>query len=482
MKKIFTILGLLIAFTIHAQNWSPILTSQKMNYQHSDSAYITNTIWVDSVEIDNNDSLFYLNRIVKDVPDNPEIVLRNQAQFLSKTLIKQEGGVYLCTDPFDYLLLTKAGSGDTWNFTNSISAEVTNITQDDVFGIQDSVKTISLSDGNEIRLSKNFGIIKFPDFENGGYYELVGIQDTELGESVPGFWEIYDFEVGDVFQLNRQESSGMGSYNFTEKIRIDSKEVLSTGFDYYTYIIRSGEYYDPVSNEYYQLIYDYYSDFYFLDSTSIAEDSFNNELVKLADISETPDIFYSRTKFFLDSLGIPYRSIGNNTQNGSNPHNLYQEQSPENDTLLSNNIWIDEGLVYIEFQQNLGVVYYDYYADEASDDYHMEGYIINGDTIGIITPDSILLLVGIKDITINNNIFILYPNPCKNKVNFKTNAEEIAFPIKLELRNIHGLIVKETLISTKEGQVDISQISEGIYFYTIKSGNKIMQSGKLVVQ
>ena len=81
MKKTFTIFSLIITLALNAQNWSPILTGEKMNYKHSDSAYITNTIWVDSAQIVNSDSLFFLNRIVKDVPNNPDIVIRNQAQF-----------------------------------------------------------------------------------------------------------------------------------------------------------------------------------------------------------------------------------------------------------------------------------------------------------------------------------------------------------------------------------------------------------------
>ena len=87
MKKTFIFLSLIATIAIHGQDWSPILPVEKMNYKHSDSAYITNTIWVDSVQIVDNDSLFYLNKIVKDVPDNPEIVLRNQPQFLSTSII-----------------------------------------------------------------------------------------------------------------------------------------------------------------------------------------------------------------------------------------------------------------------------------------------------------------------------------------------------------------------------------------------------------
>ena len=200
MKKTFTILSLLIAFIIHAQNWSPILPGEKMNYQHSDSAIITNTIWVRLTQIVNEDTIFRFNKVVKDVPDDPDIILRNQYQFFSSYIKKLDIGHYQFASPLNYHLHTTNNIGYSWNFGNSLTAEITNIIEEVILSIQDSVKIISLSDGNEIRLSKSFGIIKFPDFENGGYFELVGIQNTEFGESVPDFWDIFDFEVGDIQQ------------------------------------------------------------------------------------------------------------------------------------------------------------------------------------------------------------------------------------------------------------------------------------------
>ena len=182
MKAIIFFLSIAFAGYISAQNWSPILVNEKMNYQHSDSSYISNTIWVDSVETAVDNMICHLNRIVKDVPDNPEIVLRHQPQFLLKQMEATGDGIYIFSYPGEFTIKTLANPGENWIFNpeNNITAEVSSISIEGVFGVQDSVKVISLSDGNEIRLSKSFGILKFPDFENNGYYELVGIQNTEL--------------------------------------------------------------------------------------------------------------------------------------------------------------------------------------------------------------------------------------------------------------------------------------------------------------
>jgi hypothetical protein len=202
MKKLFLSLFCIASILVFAQNWSPIQTNEKMNYQHSDSAYISHTIWVDNIDVTATDTTFFLNKVVKDHPTDIEKALRNQPQFLYNAMIKLENGIYHFTDPGYYILYSQAGLNDSWVFDldENLTAQVILLEQEEVFGILDSVKTISLSDGSEIKISKSFGILQFPDFENGGFYELVGIQDSEYGLSVPGFWDIYNFEVGDVFQ------------------------------------------------------------------------------------------------------------------------------------------------------------------------------------------------------------------------------------------------------------------------------------------
>ena len=99
MKNLYLILSITFPVFVLAQNWSPIRVNDTMNYQHSDSAYISHSIWVESATIAEDDSIFYLNRVVKDIPGNPEIALRNQPQFLSPSVTKQMDAIYVCPDP-----------------------------------------------------------------------------------------------------------------------------------------------------------------------------------------------------------------------------------------------------------------------------------------------------------------------------------------------------------------------------------------------
>ena len=484
MKQTFTILGLIIGLALNAQNWSPILTGEKMNYKHSDSAYITNTVWVDSAQIVDSDSLFFLNRIVKDVPNNQEIALRNQPQFLLKSIVKQAYGIYTCAGPYNYSILSLADLGQTWDFTDNINAEITSISEEDIFGQTDSVKTISLSDGNEIRLSKSFGIMKFPDFENGGYFELVGIQDTDYGESIPGFWDIYNFEVGDIFQ-QYQETGYIGDWwHITRKITITSKTVSDSSYSYTVDgIYYSFANYGPPES------YSYTDNLLFIDSVNHPANKFPGQIYQFPySAMANSDTIFSVTKVMLDSeTNLVHKHFGNQEENYIPfETNLYYEEDEGSDTLFrfeyASVIGDPCGLMGFGYGESIG----DLYRTEGCFEYwelkSLMGYIKDGDTVGTITPDSILLSVGIKDIVINNNTFNIYPNPCKNIVNFRTIGNPFAFPFKLELRNMQGLLVKEILISKKEGQVDVSELPQGVYFYTIKSEKEIIQSGKLVIQ
>ncbi|MCD4696168.1 MAG: hypothetical protein K8S16_07985, partial [Bacteroidales bacterium] len=453
MKNLTAFFFLLIANALFAQNWSPILVNQKMNYQHSDSSYISHTIWVDSAFYFGDDSIFYLNRVVKDVPDNPEIALRNQPQFLGEYLVKQEFGFYLIGDPFQYRLYAIADLGNSWMFAplGSISAEVTEIYTEDIFGITDSVKVISLTDGNELKLSKNFGLLKYPDFENGGYYELVGIQDTEYGESVPGFWEMFDFEVGDVFQYYYEAGgSGTGMMDlYTNKLIILSKTIDPDQIIYETEGIRSGYAYNVYNpGEYYYYSYLIEDDLLFTYNPEDIPNKYNNELITLEEFYcglNDPPISYAALIPGIDSNSFITKHYGTYELYGD--PNLFYTENPLSDTLI---MFPDIFLCFssypsgITYTDRLGVTYYYQGFEEDMTEYNLVGYIKNGDTVGTITPDSVLLAVSIdENINGSDNTVTVYPNPADDWLNIKITNPNSRHIYNFELRNLFGQLVRK---------------------------------------
>jgi hypothetical protein len=492
MKAIIFFLSIAFAGYTTAQNWSPIFVNEKMNYQHSDSSYISNTIWVDSVETACENLIYHLNRVVKDVPDNPEIVLRNQHQFLLKQMEATGEGIYTFSYPGEFTIKTLANPGEIWifNLENNITAEVNSISVEDVFGVQDSVKVISLSDGNEIRLSKSFGILKFPDFENGGNYDLVGIQNTEYGESVPDFWDIFDFEVGDVFQYNGFESNIDFTLNWIKKIIITLKEMSDNSYFYEYDGIYYGIGYDNIfPPDPFEFGDSISGSMTYIDSLNHLVNSFPNQLHVFPNSFST----YGSGKVYTSAI-----IIKNEETNLASKHfgfhysvnyeitgELYYEQEENSEILYKYEppAIIDEPCFTKgkNFGELLGEIYYVEGCFEYQTNMSLEGYIKNGDTVGIITPDS-LLLVGLFETRTTKSTIIVFPNPADKYVQFKFSSGNDFKDCSIEIRNLLG----EAIIKVKRNEeiqtLDIRNLKPGIYFYTIKSKGMIIQQGKLVIQ
>jgi len=103
-------------------------------------------------------------------------------------MIEEENDVFLFTGSNNdtFQLISNAVLDQTWifNIGNGTSATVAEINEINVLGQLDSVKTILLDSGEEILLSKNFGLFKFPDLllaANGVIYELVANLLSEAG-------------------------------------------------------------------------------------------------------------------------------------------------------------------------------------------------------------------------------------------------------------------------------------------------------------
>ncbi len=477
-----TVLFVILSSYLAAQNWSPILVNEKMNYQHSDSTYISHSIWVDSVETNGDNMIYHLNRIVKDVPGNPEIVLRNQPQFLLKQMTDQNLGYYVFSYPGEIVIKSLAGIGDGWVFNQQsfILAEVSSVAQEDVFGVQDSVKVIHLTDGNEIRLSKNFGILNFPDFDNGGYYELVGIQNSEYGESVPDFWDIFDFEVGDVFQRKYYYEEPDFEVDTIEKITINGYEITNESVTiaysriYKVTMVNFGQigYQYGISNE--EKTY-YYSMEYLTNS-------FQSQLVKLEDvfIFINLDVFpaYAKTEIYKSPYDLTLKHFGNNEV-------LYYSLDPNSDSLYSYHVGFGDASGFLEYiyGESLGFIYtIETPTLEIEHYFYLQGYVKNDDTVGIITPDY-ELMTSINNESAKNPSGIVFPNPANKKVNLKFPSNGYNTNCTIEIMNLLGEVsIKEEVNGIEILTLDIGNLKRGIYFYSIKENGLVIQKDKLIIQ
>ena len=204
-------LSVILTIQLNAQNWEILNPNKTYFYRHSDSLHIGNTIHIDSVSTNESFESFYTAYKYKECdtctvyPDgmnewNTTLIYRYATEFLGFEVLKDNiNDNYV----FDGKVLKHHSSvGASWNFTSEITATTVSISQAELFGEIDSIKTMVLSSNDTIILSQNKGLIRYPDFENEGkYFELGGYHEGQnsYGEYAPNFWTTYDFEVGDSY-------------------------------------------------------------------------------------------------------------------------------------------------------------------------------------------------------------------------------------------------------------------------------------------
>lgn len=183
----------LICSFLQAQNWRILQPSYQYHYTMNDSvnySYNTDysslvTIRLDSIRNIGLDTLHYLNRVIgRTFPRHP-----NQPQFLQRTII-QRGGIFNLRDTGNVVIDTRKEKGESWllDSVQMITATVVSKDTATYLGVKDSVKTIRLSSGDTILLSKSIGILRYPfAYGSAYYYVLSGIGGLGIGEQIPTY-------------------------------------------------------------------------------------------------------------------------------------------------------------------------------------------------------------------------------------------------------------------------------------------------------
>ncbi len=219
MKKSAFVLGICCLFSLplFAQDWNLVLAGSKYNFQINGASFVTNTIWVDGASALGADSVFWLSP-KKGVTFSSSPYVGLVGNILGDTIVKHPGSVYECrfkpiTD-FTYpqvntILHTKANIGASWEYKPGVTATVTEQKDTLCWGLPDSIKTISLSDGKVIRLSKNFGVVYLES------QTLIGLEGQDIGVQLPVLGDFYqDWVTGAIFE---QYGTSNSNYNLTGK-------------------------------------------------------------------------------------------------------------------------------------------------------------------------------------------------------------------------------------------------------------------------
>jgi len=88
------------------------------------------------------------------------------------------------------------------------------------------------------------------------------------------------------------------------------------------------------------------------------------------------------------------------------------------------------------------------------------------------------LTTGIKSTVSEENTLIVYPNPAQNVLHILNTNGDVAH---IRIIDINGQIVLDQSLVKNEGDVDISGLNGGIYFYEVLSKD-VVSRGKLIIQ
>ncbi|MDA3910410.1 MAG: T9SS type A sorting domain-containing protein [Bacteroidales bacterium] len=237
-KSVLVIIFTILAFSqkAEAQNWQLLSVERTYNYTNNEEGYITHQLWVDSLETVINGDVLYLNRIAG-VCDTCEGLVEgyigkyytnNHPQFLMKKAVQNESYFWM-QDSANMVIYPHADLAESWLFDslNILTAEVTALSEESIFGQMDSVKTITV-DAREIRISKSFGILEFPDYATETMsYQLIGIEgeSESFGYQRPELLNFFDLEIGEGKMAFYSESWPEHSLWFYDKLVLTNKTI-----------------------------------------------------------------------------------------------------------------------------------------------------------------------------------------------------------------------------------------------------------------
>lgn len=385
--------------------------------------------------------------------------------FTQKKIIKRSNNDYIFQYPDTFLLRPLANLNDSWLFDSSgtgITATVIAIQASTLWGQADSIKTILLSNNDTIRLSRNYGILKFPDFENSGHsYQLAGLKwdSISFGVDMPDFWNFYNFELGDEFMYLSTYyfpigMFGGGPYNTTYKyikVRITWKNRTSNGFDYGIEAFNSN-----TLSSHYALNFPIPNNLtHFIDTVSF---SYNSS---------------GLNSFLFDIDSTQYSTIL--TIVNMDTSNLLSKRLVPLYYNIQDSCFYNDFNDHTNYLQGLGAVFNKYSNEPVTGSCELIGYIKNGITHGTVYSDSLMIqLLPIEQIQENSFSIRLAPNPSPAGHAQLLFDAALNAPIDLEIYNTMGQLVasRQTVGNETSLTLDYPELPKGLYLIRLKSNEK----------
>ncbi len=480
MKKIvllFCFFGFQLAYS---QNWSIINTTDKFNFRLDGDNIISSTVWVDSIQTNGNDSIYFMNRVVCDscivIVNGPMwgsdscYGSKNAPTFLQRT-IHFKDSVYNLVDTGNIIILPFSNLNDIWLYDSvwNVNAQVVDVKVDSVFSSIDSVKVILLSTGDTIEISKNNGILVFPfSYGSGIHYRLVGIEGRNVGEMVPKFHDFFNFDIGDRFEYHIDGGYPECHYWEIKQYTVTSKNVIGDTIRYDISVIKErmetphswmggcagywyGRYNDVIE---------------FIDSASHLTNLYNLQSYHIGyDLWNMLPCVYSDSSFdgvrmSLDGNNIISKSFGFVTLSSGN-YAFYSQINHNSDTLL-----ISQFPHHATYKVGLGQTEHMVSSCfEGGESGYLAAYTKGNTTVGVFSDSTAILLNANNMKEYSTGV---YPNPVNDKLFIHQTKHG---NLQVNIYNSYGALVKEKNTFSISDFIQVDDLPEGIYFVNSVSDN-----------
>jgi len=472
MKTFYTIL-LVFAGTIgFSQNWNLINPNRTVFFQHSDSSSITNTIVIDSSEVNGSNITYYTGYAFKycDTCQGfnyyEPIIYRYAKELLGFSIENDEINNQYNLDNTTIKQHTQLN--DSWTFNTNLSATIISTSEQLILGVLDSIKTIELSNTDTIIISKHYGVVRYPDFENiGNYYQMVGYHEGQnsFGSYLPNFWRTYDFNVGDVF-CYRMRNEDSGNFNFfKDETKITVLNDISSG-DTISYVVKKIIRQTNQSGLEESATYSYNTSNYIdtislINCNSLIENQFGIRKKNDFNSTCTNSSIVSTSIFNSDYLNTNKYEVITNSEYYINQFSSDEITPIKNgkkiqtyeqhlDSLLILNDYYNQ----VSFMyNNYGFTFDLYFEFEQLYSNSMIGTIINGDTTGTIYnfPDDLGFEEKTKPKTLE-----FYPNPANTQITINSELSNLKI-----FNNLGQLVLNK---NHPNQIIDLSALPKGLYF------------------
>lgn len=507
LNIIILLIALICTKTISAQNYEAIKSDAEYFFKHSINQDIL-AIRIDTV-IHNGDDIIFGN--FKQIrPTDYGCFNIKGSSWLGDPVKEMPDGTFVfgvyeegTLDSSDtYRILTLSKINVPWIFysfhysSEYIVAQVTEIKQMTFIGITDSVKVISLTRKNalgeivpnplnaqKILLSKNYGLIRLPKFDdfrsrepNSPFYEIAGKTKPETGITNLKTMQIYDFQPGDEFHSVNYYSQFYMHYpeNTIYTIEKVLDRINYATNDSVTYRIErcrlscNKQQSDALVTSTYS--FDTILQTYSVVATSELETEPLESVV-------AKNLNNWVTCSYMGFPNDPVFSVYDQPYKAIYPFYVFQKYADN----CYKPLMIDGCNQADYYFKGLGGSYYHCDDFGRGTSYNLLKHYKKGTkTWGTPLSCDSLMQVGLAENTINQLIKI-FPNPNSGTVNISIPTG-IQLPFKLDIIDLSGRLTRSFTMSLKSQSFDLANLPAGIYIYQLTSAKRDIFRGKIIRQ